>query len=472
MPFSSVHFIFLFLPAFILLYFVSYNHNWKNFVLIAASLIFFAWTDLVHLPILIASVLLNYYSGLIIQKLNTSEKTKASRWVKNATVVLNLLILAFYKYLGFFSELITSTGITGLQLKQPTLPLGISYLIFSAISYIIDIYNGSETAEKNLLKFGAYLVMFPKLVQGPITRYVQVRSGSERSKPLLEDLSNGVRRFIIGLAKKVLLADGLAIASSKVLGADLVKIGADVAWFGLITYTLMIYFDFSGYTDMALGLGQMLGIKLPENFNFPYISRSISEFWRRWHMSLTAWFRNYVFFPMEFKRRKVKRMRQQTNIMLVFLLTGLWHGAGWNFIIWGAYFGIILAFEASGFEKILKKIPRFFQHVYTIGLVMLGWIFFRLSSLSDWGKFLSALFGGNGWTSLVTMRSLNILFYIPLVFIAIVFSLPLFDFFAKKTYIKPKWVNALLDLGLIAIFVLSVAYILSNGFQAFMYAQF
>jgi alginate O-acetyltransferase complex protein AlgI len=473
MPFASIHFIFLFLPIFILMYFVIRNRTWKNLVLVGASLVFFAWTDLIHLPILLASVLLNYCFGLLIQHLNNTEKLKASQWVRVIAVVLNLLILAFYKYLGFFGDVIASLSGMEFALKEPTLPLGISYLTFSAISYLLDVYRGAEIAEKNFLKFSAYLVMFPKLVQGPITRYKEVRSRLESpTRPLLDDVSNGIRRFIIGLAKKVLLADSLAIAASKVFGADLGKIGAGVAWFGLIAYTLMIYFDFSGYTDMALGLGQMLGFKLPENFNFPYISRSVTEFWRRWHMSLTAWFRNYVFMPLEFKRRKVKHLRQQTNILLVFLLTGLWHGAGWNFIIWGAYFGLILALEASGFEKLLKRIPRVFQHVYTIALIMLGWVFFRLSSLSDWGRFLGALFGSHGWTGLETMRSLNILFYIPVVVIAIVFCIPLFTRIRENASVRPMWVSMLLDLGSTALFILCVAYILSNGFQAFMYAQF
>ena len=387
-------------------------------------------------------------------------------------IAINLLILIFYKYLGFFSEAIQSISPLKLNIKQQTLPLGISYFTFSGISYILDIYQGVEKPENNILRFGSYITLFPKLIQGPITRFKDVKDNLVTPSFDFETFTQGIRRFIIGLAKKVLIANSLAVAASKVFKADFAKVGAGVAWFGLIAFTLTIYFDFSGYTDMALGLGKMLGFNLPENFNFPYISRSITDFWRRWHMSLTSWFRTYVFIPLEFSRRKEKVLRQQTNLLIVFLLTGVWHGANWNFIIWGLYFGLILAIEASGFGRLLKKIPRLFQHLYTMALVMLGWVFFGLTDIKTWGPFLGSLFGSHGWTAIETMRSLNILFYTPISFIAIILCIPLFERFKELKTKRPLLQNLLSDLLYAGIFVLCVAYILSNGFQSFMYAQF
>lgn len=387
-------------------------------------------------------------------------------------VIVNLLILSFYKYLGFFGEFIQTLPQIQIEINDQVLPLGISYFTFSGISYIIDIYQDVEKAEKNILRFSSYLIMFPKLLQGPITRFKELKNELLNPRFISEDVMQGVRRFIIGLAKKVILADSLSIAANKVFDADLTHIGASVAWYGLIAYTLEIYFDFSGYTDMAIGLGRIFGFKLPENFNFPYISRSITDFWRRWHLSLTSWFRNYLFIPLEFARKKEKHLRQQSNILIVFLLTGLWHGASLNFVLWGGYFGLILAIEASGFGKILKKVPKFIQHFYALILIMIGWIFFRITDIGEWGLFLKALFGANGWMDTVTLRTLNIVFYFPIIILAIVLSTPIFKTLEEKIALRAGIIRVLADIILIGIFIVVVGYILSNGYTSFMYAQF
>ena len=387
-------------------------------------------------------------------------------------VIVNLLILSFYKYLGFFGEFIQTLPQIQIEINDQVLPLGISYFTFSGISYIIDIYQDVEKAEKNILRFSSYLIMFPKLLQGPITRFKELKNELLNPRFISEDVMQGVRRFIIGLAKKVILADSLSIAANKVFDADLTHIGASVAWYGLIAYTLEIYFDFSGYTDMAIGLGRIFGFKLPENFNFPYISRSITDFWRRWHLSLTSWFRNYLFIPLEFARKKEKHLRQQSNILIVFLLTGLWHGASLNFVLWGGYFGLILAIEASGFGKILKKVPKFIQHFYALILIMIGWIFFRITDIGEWGLFLKALFGANGWMDTVTLRTLNIVFYFPIFILAIVLSTPIFKTLEEKIALRAGIIRVLADIILIGIFIVVVGYILSNGYTSFMYAQF
>ena len=472
MSFASIHFIFIFLPFILLLYYILRNRHWKNLVLFFGSLVFFAWADLAHLPVLIVSILINYFAGRFINRLKEKERDKQSRLAMWLVVFLNLLILIFYKYLGFFSEAIQSISHLQFNIKQQVLPLGISYFTFSSISYILDIYQGVEKPEKDILRFGSYIAMFPKMIQGPITRFKDVRKDLTTPTFNYGNIAQGIRRFIIGLAKKVLIANSLGVAASKVFNANFAKVGAGTAWFGLIAFTLTIYFDFSGYTDMALGLGKILGFDLPENFNFPYISRSITDFWRRWHMSLTSWFRTYVFIPLEFSRRKERCLRQQTNLLIVFLLTGLWHGANWNFIIWGLYFGLILAVESSGFGKLLKKIPRFFQHLYTMALVMFRMGFLRPDRHKDLGKFPGASLWQSWLDRLRTMRSLNILFYIPIALVAIILCLPLFERLKKRKPAHPVLQSVLLDLLYVGLFVLCVAYILSNGFQSFMYAQF
>jgi alginate O-acetyltransferase complex protein AlgI len=314
--------------------------------------------------------------------------------------------------------------------------------------------------------------MFPKLLQGPITRFGVVKNDLSYKGYAVDDIVCGIRRLIVGLVKKVLIADSLAIAANAVFNTDPSSYGMDVAWFGLIAYTLQIFFDFSGYTDMAIGLGLIFGFHLPENFNYPYISRSISDFWRRWHMSLTAWFRTYVFIPLEFARKKEKFLRQQSNILIVFLLTGLWHGSSWNFVIWGGYFGLILAIEASGFGKLLKKAPRFLQHIYTIVLILAGWIFFRITDRAMWGPYFNALFGGNGLTYKDNLRTLNILLYSPLIILAMILCTPVIKTIEQKIVSRGPVARFILDLVYLVFFALVIAYILSNGFTAFIYAQF
>lgn len=472
MPFSSITFIFLFLPITLIAFYVLPRKGWRNLVLVLTSLVFFAWSDPTHIHILFLSIIINYLWGRFIGRAQTQNATKSAKTQMWIGILLNLGLLGFYKYTGFFLDILNSGLPTSIDYTQKALPLGISFFTFSGISYLLDIYNEIHLPEKNLVRFSSYLIMFPKLVQGPITRFITVRDELLQPKFIPLGIMEGVRRFIGGLAKKVILADSLGMATNKVFAAEFNEMGASLAWFGLIAYTLQIYLDFSGYTDMAIGIGQMLGFKLPENFNFPYVSRSISDFWRRWHITLGAWFRTYLFIPLEFARKKAKVLRQQSNLMIVFLLTGLWHGASWNFVIWGAYYGFILAIEASGFGKKLKKAAPFFQYAYAIILITIGWIFFRITDVSEWGSFFSALFGANGWTNLITFRSLNILFYLPFLIPAILFSLPFLHQFGEKMKAKGGKALLALDIGYIALFLFTITFILSKGFTAFMYVEF
>lgn len=472
MPFSSITFIFLFLPITLIAFYVLPRKGWRNLVLVLTSLVFFAWSDPTHIHILFISILINYLWGRFISSAQTQKAEKRAKTQMWIGILLNLGLLGFYKYTGFFLDILNSILPLSIDYTQKALPLGISFFTFSGISYILDIYNEIHPPELNLVRFSSYLIMFPKLVQGPITRFSQIKDNLLEPKSVPLGIMEGVRRFIGGLAKKVILADSLSMATNKIFSSEFNEIGANLAWFGLIAYTLQIYLDFSGYTDMAIGVGQMLGFKLPENFNFPYVSRSISDFWRRWHITLGAWFRTYLFIPLEFARKKAKVLRQQSNLLIVFLLTGLWHGASWNFVIWGAYYGLILAIEASGFGKKLKKAVPFFQYAYSIILIMVGWIFFRITDVSEWGSFFSALLGANGWKNLETFRSLNILFYLPFLIPAILFSLPFLHKFGERTKAKGGKALLALDVGYIALFLFTITFILSKGFTTFMYVEF
>ncbi len=472
MPFSSITFIFVFLPVLLLSFYLIPKRGWKNLVIVLASLAFFGWSDPTHLHVLLLSVVANYLVGLAVGKAIEKESSKSARVYMWLGVGINLLLLAFYKYTGFFLTSLQAVFPLNLSYQSQALPLGISFFTFSGISYILDTYNEVTPPEKNFISFSAYIVMFPKLLQGPITRLIQIKESLINPKFDSVLMMEGVRRFIGGLAKKVLLADSLNMATTIIFDANFSEMGAGLAWFGLIAYTLQIYLDFSGYTDMAIGIGNMLGFKLPENFNFPYISKSISDFWRRWHMTLGAWFRTYLFIPLEFARKKQKFLRQESNLIIVFLLTGLWHGANWNFIVWGLFYGVILALEASFLGKRLKKAPVFLQHFYSIALIMLGWIFFRITNVQNWGPFFGALSGLNGWTNLTTFRSLNILFYIPFILPAVLFSLPVLSKVAERTKENGGIKLLVLDIIYLGLFLFTLTYILSKGFTSFMYAQF
>jgi alginate O-acetyltransferase complex protein AlgI len=470
---ASVFFIFIFLPTTLILYYLFRSRAWRNGVMTLASFVFFIWLDPSHLPQLIVFILANYGMGLWVGYLIEKGNRVRSRIVMWLGVCLDLLGLIFYKYLGFLGSIYSTLFHRDSSSSSIALFLGISYLTFSAISYLVDVYRETEKSEKNLMTLATYFVMFPKLMQGPITRYAEVSKAL--TAPMRIDtmgMMEGARRFIIGLAKKIIIADSLAVAANKVFNNPFYEIGAGVAWFGLIAYALQIYFDFSGYTDMAIGLGRMFGFTLPENFNYPYISRSITEFWRRWHMSLINWFRTYLFIPLEFMRRHEKFLRQQTNLLIVFLLTGLWHGPSWNYILWGVYFGLILAIEASGWGKRLARLPVFVQRLYTTFLLLMGWVFFKISSISRWGAFFKALFGVNGWSNVATLRTKNILFYAPIMILAIILCTPALANLQNKAVARGEIFRLLFDIGYLLVFVFAVFYLVANGYNAFIYGRF
>ncbi len=439
MQFNSPYFLFLFLPVCLLIYYAA-DPRYRNLVALVASLIFFAWGQAFYLPLMAFIIALNFSLGQALERARETERARGTerawetgraRWVLGLGIVLNLGLLLFFKtalsygtvWLGFLPEGLLR-GIT-----QNPLPLGLSYITFQVIAYLLDIYNEMHDSEKNLLNFSLYILLFPKLIVGPITRYRDVAEQLVDRPVAAAAAADGARRFIFGLAKKVLIADQLARVVNPAFGLDSPNFSTGMAWLVLVGFALQLYFDFSGYTDMAIGLGKMLGFSFVENFNYPYISRSISDFWRRWHISLSTWFRDYVFYPLEFARRRRGGFRQQANILLVFLLTGLWHGVTVNFAIWGLVHGLAIALEMTGLGRWLKKAWAPLQHAYALLVILIGWAFFRSPTPAYAGQLLARLVGLGGQ---VTPLPYSVTRPLPIVensvwlalALALVFSLP------------------------------------------------
>lgn len=394
MAFSSMTFLFGFLPAVLLCYFLlpARFRRGRNAVLLLYSLAFYAWGGLRLLPVLLVSCVVNWAAALLASPGKTYRK--AVYWT---ALALNLAMLGYFKYTGF---LVTNLNALGLGLAAPSvaLPAGISFFTFQAISYLTDVYRGTIPAEQSLGKVTLFMAFFPQLLQGPILRYGDFGSALSTRRETAADASEGAVRFCFGLAKKVLLADALGQIAGGAFGAgDCLTVS--LAWLGAIAYTLQLYFDFSGYTDMAIGLGRVFGLSLPENFDYPYIARSASEFWRRWHRTLSFWFRDYVYIPLGGNR--CSRGRQIVNLLVVWLLTGLWHGSAWNFVLWGLYYALLLMGEKFLWGRALERLPAALRHIYALVLITIGWVLFRSASLGQVGEMVSAMFGaapGGAWS--------------------------------------------------------------------------
>jgi alginate O-acetyltransferase complex protein AlgI len=390
--FSSPVFLFLFLPIVLLVYALLRKTSLRNGFLLLASLFFYAWGELSFLWVMLASIALNYIFAIVIDDAKTEGARKFGLLM---AVLTNLGILVFFKYADFILTdvdfLLARAHIQQIPIPLITLPLGISFFTFHSLSYVIDIYRKQAKAQRNPVNLALYISLFPQLVAGPIIRYHDVCDQITERKVNLDKFAEGVRRFVIGLGKKMLIANTLAVVADKIFGINLHELTPSVAWLGTLCYTLQIYFDFSGYSDMAIGLGLMFGFHFLENFNFPYISQSIREFWQRWHISLSNWFRDYLYIPLGGNREGEWRTR--FNLVTVFFLCGLWHGASWNFILWGLYHGAFLGLERSFLGDFLKRMPRPLKHVYTMFVVMMGWVLFRADSLRQAQYFYQAMFG-------------------------------------------------------------------------------
>ncbi len=401
MVFSSSVFLFLFLPITLTGYFVT-PRRMRNILLLLASLIFYAWGEDVYVALMAVCIGLNYTLGLVIDRqLRGRSKPVSAKLALVVGLSCNVLLLVYFKYANFavhnVNVLLQAIRLAKIDLAPVHLPIGVSFFTFQAMSYLIDIYRRETTAQRNPINCALYISLFPQLIAGPIVRYHDIAKQLVARTITAEKFSSGVQRFILGLSKKVLLANPLGEVADHVFGMQITDLTTDLSWLGIVCYTLQIYFDFSGYSDMAIGLGRIFGFELLENFNYPYISQSVREFWRRWHISLATWFRDYVYIPLGGSRRST--LRTYFNLWVVFLLCGFWHGASWNFVIWGALHGSCLVIERVGFGGLVERMWRPIRHVYTIVFIMITWVFFRSETLGGAVSYLRAMFGLSELTS-------------------------------------------------------------------------
>ena len=435
MVFSSATFLLLFMPLSLLVYyaipvkgrFASKGRGARNVVLLLFSLVFYAWGEPTYIILMIVSIIVNWASGIIIER---ASKTSSKRTWLVINLVINLAVLGFFKYANFAISNVNAIFGTSIASLDLSLPIGISFYTLQGISYIIDVYRGEVPAQRNVLYLGMYIAMFPQLVAGPIVRYATIQDQVLHRVESVRLFADGVRLFIVGLAKKVLLANIVAILATKMLGEDPSAIGVVGAWGGILAYTFQIYFDFAGYSDMAIGLGKMFGFTYLRNFNYPYISKSATEFWRRWHISLSSFFRDYIYIPMGGSR--CSRPRWVLNIFTVWALTGLWHGAAWNFVLWGLFYGVLLVCEKYFILRFINKLPSFFQHVYGILCFMFGWLIFWIEDMGQLGHYLMAMFGAYGATGTSTFWELTVWEYVPVFIACAIASTPIVPWIRYK----------------------------------------
>ena len=447
---------------------------WFHCFLLFVSLFFYGWGEPKFVLVMLLSIFANYGFALLVEWCKKKEKPRHSKAVIALTVIFNLSILFIYKYLNFTAGIFESVFGVNLSLPQILLPIGISFFTFQAMSYVLDVYRGRGKVQKNVLNVGLYISFFPQLIAGPIVRYETVAEEIENRKETAEDFFEGFLRFIYGFAKKVLLSNNFAIIADRAFDTAAAggELSVAMSWLGAISYALQIFFDFGGYSDMAIGLGRMFGFHFLENFDYPYISRSITEFWRRWHMSLGSWFRDYVYFPLGGSR--VKKSRLILNLFVVWFLTGVWHGANWTFILWGLIYFVLLVIEKfTGFYRKDKTLlSKIFLSIYTLFFVLMGWVLFRATSLSNAFSYMQNMFGigAEGFTDPIFFQNLKqIGFWLVL---GVLFSTP----FVKKIKAKLPEKNILLDIifciAVVLLFIISTASIVSSSYNPFIYFNF
>lgn len=465
MVFSSLLFLFLYLPIVLSIYYLI-PRRFRNLFLFVANLIFYGWGEPVFILVMIFSTVVNYIYGLLINKYRDSKRTAKILLV--TSIVLNLGLLGFFKYAGFVAGILQSIPLFA---NMPTpiipLPIGISFYTFQIMSYVIDVYRRETSVQRSVITFGTYVALFPQLIAGPIVRYQDVAEQMDHRVENLDQFTNGVKLFLVGLAKKVLIANQMGILWDSLRGTMQTN-GVLGSWVGIIAFTFQIYFDFSGYSDMARGLGNMLGFEFLINFNYPYISKSITEFWRRWHISLGTWFREYVYIPLGGNRKGKPRLL--LNLLIVWFLTGLWHGASWNFILWGLYFGAILIVEKFFLLKYLEKAPAIVSHLYALVLIVLGWVIFYFESTPEMFQYFGLLFSGNA--GLIGGEALTLtLSYLPLLLIAGVASTPLmYKLYEKIKEMRFTWIPE--TAACLLALVVCTATLVSQSYNPFLYFRF
>ena len=463
MVFSSITFLYFFLPAVLLIYYIS-PKKIKNIVLLLSGLFFYAWGEPVYVVIMIFSSFIDYAAGLIIDKYDDNQKKRTAALL--VSLIINLGLLGVFKYSGFFA------GIFGIEIKQLPLPIGISFYTFQSMSYTIDMYMRKIKVQRSFLNFATYVSLFPQIVAGPIVRYEDVQNEIDSRKTNIFLLGEGAGIFVRGLSKKVLLANNIGLLWTEIKGMEYSELSAATAWIGILAFTFQIYYDFSGYSDMAVGLGKMLGFNFPENFDHPYISRSVSEFWRRWHITLGSWFKSYVYIPLGGNRcGKLKTLR---NTLIVWGLTGFWHGASWNFIIWGLYFGGFIILEKIWLGKKLERLPSLLSIFYTFFIVVIGWVLFDTANLSSAGEFYKAMFGGNGklFDSIAFYELKN---YALIFLLCIIgsgnFMKNLYDKL-KRSFLMSKVLSNVMPLVQTAMMLICTAFLVDASYNPFLYFRF
>jgi len=483
MLFSSPVFLFLFLPVTLLLTALA-PKKIRNYILLVASLLFYAWGGLYYMLIMLLSITINYIAGLRLGKHDMNPKKRKSILI--VSIVLNLLILGVFKYTNFIVEniniLLSFLHITTLPQTTIRLPIGISFFTFQAMSYMIDVYRRETDVQRKFSDLALYVSLFPQLIAGPIVRYHDVAQQLKKREVTVEKFKSGVQRFVIGLARKVLIANYFAVICDDIFASPVQSLDATTAWLGVVAFTLQVYYDFGGYSDMAIGLGRMFGFEFLENFNFPYISKSISEFWTRWHISLSTWFRDYLYIPLGGNRGS--KFFMYRNLIIVFFVTGFWHGSSWNFVIWGLYHGVFIVLEKMILSKMLKKIPSLFANFYMLAVLMLGFPIFKCANLGDSMLYLQAMFGLNSFAIGIDLKSYFDFEFFALFTIAVLGSTTVFlqiqkkynllslQFSNKTNTIFGYTFEVVSSVFLIFLVLASTMFLLANTYNPFIYFRF
>lgn len=464
MVFSSLVFMFAYLPITLLAYYLVPRQG-RNIFLFIVNLIFYGWGEPKLVLLMVFNIFFNYIGGWLVDKYRADAKKKKLFLI--LTCVLDIGILAVFKYTGMITETLNMLPFLNIPELQISLPIGISFYTFQTMSYVIDVYRDDAPVSKNFINFGTYVALFPQLIAGPIVRYRDVAEQLVNRRETLEMFTRGVKLFMIGLAKKVIIANTMGTLTTNIF-ATTDENGVVGTWVGMIAYTFQIYFDFSGYSDMACGLGNMMGFEFLKNFNYPYIAKSITDFWRRWHISLSTWFKEYVYIPLGGNRKGVKR--QILNLLIVWGLTGLWHGAAYNFVLWGLYYGLLLILEKFVLKKFLDRMPSFVQHIYTLFIIIIGWGLFYFTDVGQLGEFMVDLFNfGNG---ICGDQAFNLIMSnLPMLIIAAVASTPLATMlYTRFEHTRFMWIpETLYCMGVLAV---STASLVNQSYNPFLYFRF
>ncbi len=462
MVFSSALFIFAFFPVTLGVYFII-REKYRNVWLLIASLFFYAWGEPQYVILMIVSILFNFMFGILLEQI-AQKGMLLRRIVLVFACITDLGVLFVFKYFNFFIDNVNAVFHFDIQVMRIALPIGISFYTFQILSYVIDVYRGEVRAQRNILNLGLYIALFPQLIAGPIVRYQDIDKEIETRTFDVDNFYIGIKRFILGFAKKIIIADNMAVLADKAF--SFTELNAPMAWVGIIAYAIQIYYDFSGYSDMAIGIGRMFGFHFNENFNYPYISKSIKEFWRRWHISLSTWFRDYVYIPLGGSR--CSTIKAYRNLIIVFLLTGIWHGASWNFVLWGLYYVFFLILERMFLIKLLEKLPVVLRHLYAMFIILFGWVLFRAETLYAAFHYFNALFNFQKVGLFTSLRYNISLEYIVLIIIGIFCATP----FGYKLLKKAEEKTHIADYIYFVLFALSILYMTGKGFSPFLYFRF